>query len=147
MGMGGIDSWGSKPLDAYMNFAKNTYKHSFRLSPIVSGTYDPASLARMGFKNLPTSDSVADYNPVAVSPTHATGRIEVGNLGRFAVLDPDLIRSVQILDVTGRKLRETSIVNRKAAVPSLAPGLYIVRLLGTGRTQSFVTTVAGFQKI
>ncbi|HQB65415.1 MAG TPA: glycoside hydrolase family 2 TIM barrel-domain containing protein, partial [Fibrobacteraceae bacterium] len=30
MGLGGINSWGAKPLDAYMNFSKNTYKHKFR---------------------------------------------------------------------------------------------------------------------
>jgi beta-galactosidase len=143
MGVGGIDSWGSKPLDAYMNFAKNTYKHTFRLSPIASGSSDPGSLARMGFKNLSTSDSTVEYATAALAPGHATGWIAVGNLGRFSVLDPERIRSVQVLDVRGRMLREGSVANGNAAMPGVAPGLYIVRLMGTGRTQTFVTTVTG----
>lgn len=61
MGLGGINSWGAKPLDAYMNFSKNTYKHKFRLSPIRDKLKDPTILANLGFKNLETSIEKVKY--------------------------------------------------------------------------------------
>jgi hypothetical protein len=149
MGLGGVDSWGAKVQAAHTNPSKNTYKHSFRLSPITAGNLDLGYLARMGFKNLATSDSVAEYQTptVSVVPAAFHGSIELVGLGRFAVVDPQNFRSVQILDIAGRKVREVSIVNAKADVSNLAPGLYIVRVLGTARSQSFVTTVTGYPKI
>jgi beta-galactosidase len=61
MGLGGINSWGAKPLDAYMNFSRDTYQHSFRLSPIKHKINDPTLLAGLGFKNLPTSNQTIPY--------------------------------------------------------------------------------------
>lgn len=61
MGLGGINSWGAKPLDAYMNFSKNTYKHKFRISPLPGNLEDPTILAGLGFKNLETSTEKIKY--------------------------------------------------------------------------------------
>lgn len=146
MGLGGMDSWGAKPQSNQTNPSRNTYKHSFRLSPIKAGNLDLAYLARMGFKNLPTSDSVADYQTPTVSIQQVAvgkGRIEVGNLGRFTVVNPLLVREIQVLDVAGRKLREAPVVQGKVSLRDVVPGVYIVRLLGAGAPQSFLTTVAG----
>src|SRR5574344_2067083 len=61
MGLGGINSWGAKPLDAYMIFSKNTYKHKFRISPLPGNLEDPTILAGLGFKNLETSTEKIKY--------------------------------------------------------------------------------------
>lgn len=61
MGLGGIQSWGAKPLDAYMNFSKNTYTHKFRLTPIRGKLADPTILAGLGFKNIETSNEKIKY--------------------------------------------------------------------------------------
>lgn len=61
MGLGGVNSWGAKPLDDYMNFSKNTYKHKFRISPLRGKLDDFTELANLGFKNLETSDKTEDY--------------------------------------------------------------------------------------
>jgi beta-galactosidase len=61
MGLGGIQSWGAKPLDVYTNFSKNTYKHKFRLVPLPGNIEDPSVLANLGFKNLETSNEKMKY--------------------------------------------------------------------------------------
>ena len=55
MGLGGTNSWGAKALDKYMIFAKNTYKHKFRITPVRGIMEDPNVLANVGFPNLETS--------------------------------------------------------------------------------------------
>lgn len=55
MGVGGVDSWGSKPMDAYMLFPKKEYSHKYRLSPIREQLNDPTRLANLGFDNLKTA--------------------------------------------------------------------------------------------
>lgn len=64
MGLGGINSWGAKPLDQYMLFSKNTYRHKFRLSPIGGKLKDPSILANQGFKNLETSTGKVKYEEI-----------------------------------------------------------------------------------
>ena len=55
MGLGGIQSWGARPLDAYTLNANKEYSHMFRISPVRKQLNDPTRLANLGFKNLPTS--------------------------------------------------------------------------------------------
>lgn len=103
MGLGGVDSWGSKPQDAYMLFSKNRYSHKFRISPLHGKLEDYGELANLGFKNLSTSDKVVDYptieyvKPVekAYKEYHVPCRIEAedydeGGLG-LAFYDKDII--------------------------------------------------------
>jgi beta-galactosidase len=47
MGLGGDDSWGAKPHDEYMLFAKS-YEYSFRLRPFSAADPPPVVLARQG---------------------------------------------------------------------------------------------------
>lgn len=61
MGLGGINSWGAKPLDYYMNFSKNTYNHKFRITPIRGKLENPSELAGLGFKNLETGTGKINY--------------------------------------------------------------------------------------
>ena len=147
MGLGGINSWGAKPQDAYMNFANRTYRHSFRLSPIKSANLDLDHMARMGFKNLATSDSVVDYQtPVVVGTERARssgGRIEVQGLGSFAVDQPDRADLVEILDLSGRLVARNQVSHARASVGAIVPGLYVVRFSGPGWSRSVVAPVAG----
>jgi beta-galactosidase len=145
MGLGGIDSWGSKPQTSQTNLSKDTYKHSFRLSPISAANLDLPYLARMGFKNLTTSDSVADYQTptVGVVATAATrGHIDVLGMGRFEVAQAHRVRSVEVLDLSGRRLAQGAVVNGQAKVGRLTPGLCVVRFVGEGWSQSAIATVA-----
>lgn len=61
MGLGGVDSWGSKPMDDYMLFSKNKYSHKFRIAPLFGKLEDYNELANLGFKNLQTSDKSEKY--------------------------------------------------------------------------------------
>ena len=82
MGLGGINSWGAEPLDAYRLFSKNEYSHKFRLAPIRQKLNDPTPLANLGFKNLETSLVDAQYptdiykNDVAEDPTEKVEETE-----------------------------------------------------------------------
>lgn len=146
MGLGGIDSWGAKPQAWQTNLSKNTYKHSFRLSPIKAANIDLDDLARMGFKNLATSDSIAPYQ------THTVGtvanpsirrRIEIQGIGHFDLEQADRATSVEILDLTGRTISRSPVANGSASVGRMAPGLYILRFTGPGWGHSLVTPVTG----
>jgi beta-galactosidase len=146
MGLGGINSWGAKPLDAHMNFANKTYKHSFRLSPIKTGNLDLDHLARMGFKNLVTSDSVVDYQtPVVVGAAQrfSRGHIEVAGLGSFAVDQPDRATSVELLDLKGRLVARGAVSDARADLGAMVPGLYVVRFSGPGWSRSLVAPLTG----
>lgn len=61
MGLGGINSWGAKPLDDYMMYPKKNYSHKFRISPLRGKLDDYTELANLGFKNLETSSEKVDY--------------------------------------------------------------------------------------
>lgn len=67
MGLGGINSWGAKPLDKYRLFAKNTFKHKFRITPVRGLMEDPNELANIGFPNLETSLVDAKYPDIEYS--------------------------------------------------------------------------------
>ncbi|MFA6835939.1 MAG: glycoside hydrolase family 2 TIM barrel-domain containing protein [Fibrobacteraceae bacterium] len=87
MGLGGVNSWGAKPLDEYMNFSKNTYKHKFRLSPLRGKLEDQSILANLGFKNLETSSGKTTYPEIeytkesqkAFAENNLPGTIEAEN--------------------------------------------------------------------
>ena len=56
MGLGGINSWGAEPLDAYKLSAKSTYNHTFRLAPIRKKLNDPTEYSLLGFRNFGWND-------------------------------------------------------------------------------------------
>jgi beta-galactosidase len=59
MGVGGINSWGAEPLDAYKLFAKNTYNHTFRIAPIRKKLNDPTEYSLLGFRNFGWNKEIA----------------------------------------------------------------------------------------
>lgn len=136
MGVGGINSWGAKPMDAYMIFPTSIYKHSFRIAPLFKQVDDLDFLARLGFKNLPTSDVVVEYPTIRKESKPTRGSISVAPIGQFLFEDPDLIRSVEILNASGQKLREGVVVDRQASFDPLPPGLYVLRFNGDGFVSS-----------
>lgn len=144
MGVGGVNSWGAKPLDQYMNFANKSYKHTFRLSPIKTANLDLDHMARMGFKNLSTSDSVVDYQtPLSVGvPRLQEGRrIQVQGLGSFLLGRSDPATTVEVLDLAGRVVSRASIADDRASVGRIAPGLYVARFTGANWSRSMVAPV------
>ena len=142
MGLGGINSWGAKPMDSYLNFANTTYKHAFRLSAISEPMEDPGFFALLGFKNLATRDSMVEYpTPIIRTEPVPQGWIHIEPLGNFLVDDFEKIRSIEILDISGRKLRKTSVLEHNATMDQLAPGLYVIRFLGDKVASSRVTSV------
>jgi hypothetical protein len=145
MGVGGINSWGAKPLDQYTNFANKTYKHTFRLSPIKTANLDLDHMARMGFRNLSTSDSVTDYRtPSGIERARhpARRRIDIEGLGSFQLEQADRATSVEILDLSGRHIQTVSVVNGRASA-GIKPGIYFVRFRGiAGVLESRIVLVA-----
>lgn len=61
MGLGGVNSWGAKPMDAYQLFSSKSYSHKFRITPLRGTMDDYSELANLGFKNLQTSNTTVDY--------------------------------------------------------------------------------------
>ncbi|MBK9579850.1 MAG: DUF4981 domain-containing protein [Fibrobacteres bacterium] len=145
-GVGGTNSWGAKPLDAYMNFANKTYKHTFRLSPIKAANLDLEHLARMGFKNLTTSDSVVDYQtPLATrAPAKMLGRtlVEVVGFGVLEIPAAFDARSVEILDLSGRILSSGPVVGGRSAPAGTGSGLRVLRFKSQTGSWSKVAAAA-----
>ncbi len=77
MGLGGVNSWGAKPMDAYMLFPKKDYSHKFRICPIRKKLNNPSRLANLGFPNLETSDTSTDYPTDLYEDQEETGRATV----------------------------------------------------------------------
>ena len=59
MGLGGINSWGAEPLDAYKLSSKSTYNHTFRLAPIRQKLNDPTEYSLLGFRNFGWNKEIA----------------------------------------------------------------------------------------
>lgn len=56
MGLGGINSWGAEPLDAYRLNANREYSHKFRIAPVRKQLNDPTEYSLLGFRNFGTND-------------------------------------------------------------------------------------------
>jgi beta-galactosidase len=63
MGVGGINSWGAQPLDAYLLKANREYSHTFRLAPIRKKLNDPTEYSLLGFRNFGWNDLPAEKYP------------------------------------------------------------------------------------
>lgn len=59
MGVGGINSWGAEPLDAYKLKANREYSHTFRLAPIRKKLNDPTEYSLLGFRNFGWNKEIA----------------------------------------------------------------------------------------
>ena len=60
MGLGGINSWGAEPLDAYRLNANREYSHKFRIAPVRKQLNDPTEYSLLGFKNFGWNDLPAE---------------------------------------------------------------------------------------
>lgn len=60
-GLGGVNSWGAKPQSEQMMMPKKDYSHKFRICPLKGKVESLTEIAKLGFKNLSTSDKVIDY--------------------------------------------------------------------------------------
>ena len=60
-GLGGVNSWGAKPQGDQMMMPKKDYSHKFRICPLKGEVENLSEIAKLGFKNLSTSDKVVDY--------------------------------------------------------------------------------------
>ena len=56
MGLGGINSWGAEPLNAYRLNANREYSHKFRIAPIRKQLNDPTEYSLLGFRNFGWND-------------------------------------------------------------------------------------------
>ena len=65
MGLGGINSWGAEPLDAYRLNARAEYSHTFRIAPVRKQLNDPTEYSLLGFKNFGWNKEIAPakYGP------------------------------------------------------------------------------------
>ncbi len=95
MGLGGDNSWGAKPLPAYLNPADKTYEYSFTLKPIATANADA---------------SMQEYHTVL--PTAEAGSLQKGdsilyNNVNYEVLDP-AAKTVAVTGASSKKL--TSVV-------------------------------------
>ena len=73
MGLGGINSWGAEPLDAYKLSSKSTYNHTFRLAPIRQKLNDPTEYSLLGFRNFGWNKEIA---PAKYGPDEIKGIYE-----------------------------------------------------------------------
>ena len=140
MGLGGINSWGAEPLDAYRLFTKAQYSHKFRLAPIRKQLNDPTPYANLGFDNLETSlvdspypgDDIYD-NDVEKDPTDEVEETEQ-TTGPKPVKAPRSMaeRNYSVFDMQGRLVAKFATVGvedlqaKTSAVVERA-GMYLVK--------------------
>lgn len=101
-GLGGVNSWGAKPQGDQMMLPKKDYSHKFRICPLKGKVDNLSDVAKLGFKNLSTSDKVIDYpgikfelpeqkpfnEPIAIPGTLEAENYDEGGAG-LAFMDND----------------------------------------------------------
>jgi len=141
MGLGGVNSWGAKPMDEYMLFAKNTYKHKFRLSPIHEQLNDPTRLANLGFSNLDIDDTPVPY-PSDIYSGDAEHDITKVNEPNQEEGKPSLYIVYDMMGriVTRFETRYTSNIQIMTEQTVSNSGVYIIRPKGKGESYRVVVT-------
>ena len=148
MGLGGINSWGAEPLDAYRLFSRNTYSHKFRLAPIRQKLNDPTPLANLGFKNLETSLVDATYpkdiytNDVKEDPTEKTEDTEqtLRNTKPALHVAPSVeTREYRVFNAQGKlvasfKTRGVEDLHERTLGVVERSGIYLVKAKAGGQT-------------
>ena len=67
MGLGGINSWGAEPLNAYLLKTNREYSHKFRIAPVRKKLNDPTEYSLLGFRNFGWNDlPAASYGPTEI---------------------------------------------------------------------------------
>ena len=146
MGLGGINSWGAEPLDAYRLNANREYSHKFRIAPVRQQLNDPTEYSLLGFKNFGWNDLPAvPYGQTEIDKIYKDQPekdvTETANVGpsdltvnpcRPAVLVPEGMRYYRVFDMQGRQVarfmtrgvEDLHAVTRKAVGRA---GSYLVR--------------------
>jgi len=144
MGLGGVNSWGAKPMDDYMLFPKNTYSHKFRLSPIRQQLNDPTRLANLGFGNLKIGDEAFAY-PEDIYTGDAEQDITLTRCEEISADFPNVPTRYTLYDLMGRPVASFVAANglevRSMAkeVVSLS-GVYVVCSLADGISHRVMVT-------
>jgi beta-galactosidase len=146
MGLGGINSWGAEPLNAYRLPANREYSHTFRLAPIRKKLNDPTEYSLLGFRNFgwndltpapygtkeieaiyenqPTKDVTEGANPdtEGLTPVPPAGKIAANNA----------VRDYSVFDMQGRLVAKFTTVGiedlqAKTTASVKRSGTYLVK--------------------
>ena len=144
MGLGGVNSWGAKPMDDYMLFPKNQYSHKFRLSPIRQQLNDPTRLANLGFGNLKIGDEAFAY-PEDIYTGDAEQDITLTRCEELSADFPTVPTRYTLYDLMGRPVASFVAANAEE-VRSMAEelvslsGVYVVCSLADGISHRVMVT-------
>ncbi len=144
MGLGGVNSWGAKPMDDYMLFPKNQYSHKFRLSPIRQQLNDPTRLANLGFGNLKIGDEAFAY-PEDIYTGDAEQDITLTRCEELSADFPTVPTRYTLYDLMGRPVASFVAANAEEVrsmaeeVVSLS-GVYVVCSLADGISHRVMVT-------
>ena len=134
MGVGGDNSWGARPHSEFVNWPNTAYQHTFRLVPLDNTRKVAHVLAKEGFKNLATSDSIVDYTKIQTTEMPAIQhpqRVTIPGLGVFTLHTHEAIQSIALYDLRGREIVNLPIVHNKVSGKiDLACGTYVCHFIG-----------------
>ena len=152
MGLGGINSWGAEPMNAYLLKTDREYSHKFRIAPIRQQLNDPTEYSLLGFKNFGWNDLPAA--PIPDIYGNDKGKVDPTTLNEDPenpTALPGVIRNLavteknyNVFDAQGKKVgafTTRGVEDLHAITAGLVKnsGVYIVKAKNGG--QSFRITV------
>ena len=108
MGLGGINSWGAEPLDAYRLNANREYSHKFRIAPIRKQLNDPTEYSLLGFKNFGWNDlppapyGQKEINEIYENQPDTDVTLPVKETQPLVFRIPEMESSYSVFDMQGR---------------------------------------------
>ena len=146
MGVGGINSWGAQPLDAYLLKANREYSHTFRLAPIRQKLNDPTEYSLLGFRNFGWNDlPPATYGTKEIKQIYenqpdkdVTENANEDTEGRTPILPNSVkmannaVRDYSVFDMQGRLISKFTTVGvedlqAKTSAAVKRSGTYLVK--------------------
>jgi beta-galactosidase len=138
MGLGGINSWGAQPLDAYLLKSNREYSHKFRIAPIRKKLNDPTEYSLLGFKNFGWNDLPAvpygqkEIKAIYENQPDTDVTVRVKDLQPMVFRLPESGSNYSVFDMQGRfvaKFMTRGVEDLHALTKNAVkhPGSYLVR--------------------
>ena len=138
MGLGGINSWGAEPLDAYLLKANREYSHKFRIAPVRKQLNDPTEYSLLGFKNFGWNDlppapyGQKEINEIYENQPDTDVTVAVKETQPLVFRIPEMGSNYSVFDMQGRfvaKFATRGVEDLHALTKSVVKhaGTYLVR--------------------
>ena len=145
MGLGGINSWGAEPLDAYRLNANREYSHKFRIAPIRQLLNDPTEYSLLGFRNFGWNDLPAvpygqkEMDAIYENQPDIDVTLPIKVAKPLVFRNSETEQSYRVFDMQGRIVakfmtRGVEDLHEKTAGAVQRSGIYLVKPSNGGQT-------------